>query len=178
MKTKMMKCKACGAEIAKSAKACPHCGAKTHQGAYIAVAVISVVAVFAVVLCIVQTFTGNQPSNKDDARTDAIEISAQDLWKAYADNEVSADSLYKDKTLSVTGTISNIGKDIIFDTPCVSLSTGDQFGLNAIQCFFPKEDNENEAIMKLQNGQTITIIGTCTGTPVTNVQLSACSLNG
>ncbi len=40
---KMVKCKTCGAEIAKSAKTCPHCGAKNNQmslGARIALVVI------------------------------------------------------------------------------------------------------------------------------------------
>lgn len=31
---KMIKCKTCGADIAKSAKTCPHCGAKNKPGAF------------------------------------------------------------------------------------------------------------------------------------------------
>lgn len=32
MKNQLVNCKSCGAEIAKTAKACPHCGAKQHRG--------------------------------------------------------------------------------------------------------------------------------------------------
>ncbi len=32
--SKMKKCKVCGENIAKSAKTCPHCGAKNKPGAF------------------------------------------------------------------------------------------------------------------------------------------------
>ena len=43
IKMKMKKCKACGAEIAKSAKICPHCGAKNGSKLGVIVAVVVVV---------------------------------------------------------------------------------------------------------------------------------------
>lgn len=42
-----------------------------------------------------------------------IVISAVDLWNAYDENEVSADQKYKGKQLEVTGSIDDIGKDIL-----------------------------------------------------------------
>ena len=50
-------CKTCGAKIAKTAKACPSCGAKQHQGAYIAISIISafiVIAIFGVIVAAIQ----------------------------------------------------------------------------------------------------------------------------
>lgn len=47
MEKKMIKCKACGAEIAKSAKRCPQCGARQHQVALSICAVLIVITIFA-----------------------------------------------------------------------------------------------------------------------------------
>lgn len=47
MGKKMIKCKVCGAEIAKSAKTCPQCGAKQHQAVGVACAIIIVITIFA-----------------------------------------------------------------------------------------------------------------------------------
>ena len=47
---KLVRCKTCGGQIAKSAKVCPHCGAKQHQGVY---AVCAVIAIITLVLCVI-----------------------------------------------------------------------------------------------------------------------------
>jgi hypothetical protein len=49
MFNKMTKCKACGAEIAKSASRCPKCGAKQHQIALTFCCLIVVFSIFAIV---------------------------------------------------------------------------------------------------------------------------------
>lgn len=60
MKNKMIKCKTCGGEIAKSAKVCPKCGAKQHQGVYIACGVIMAIAIF---LCFIVIFGSSFDEN-------------------------------------------------------------------------------------------------------------------
>lgn len=47
MKGKMVKCKTCGAEIAKTANRCPKCGARQHQLALSICAIIVVLTIFA-----------------------------------------------------------------------------------------------------------------------------------
>ena len=42
-KSKMITCKACGKEIAKSAKACPHCGAKVKHHRFLSIIIILIV---------------------------------------------------------------------------------------------------------------------------------------
>lgn len=44
---KMVKCRSCGADIAKTAKRCPNCGARQHIGSYVACAIIIVVTFIA-----------------------------------------------------------------------------------------------------------------------------------
>ena len=45
---KMKKCKACGADIAKSAKICPHCGAK-NGGSKIPLIIVIVIVLLIVI---------------------------------------------------------------------------------------------------------------------------------
>lgn len=74
-----------------------------------------------------------------DSQPEEITISATDLWAAYKENTVNADALYKDKILVVTGTIQNIGQDIVTKAPCISIETNDGYGLYPHPMFFPKE---------------------------------------
>lgn len=46
---KLKKCKTCGAQIAKSAKVCPSCGAKQHKGVNFLVGLICFIAVIAII---------------------------------------------------------------------------------------------------------------------------------
>lgn len=75
---KLVKCKTCGAEIAKTAKVCPKCGAKQHTLALSICAVIIVITAFACVLVLANGFGGENPgakeSKKPGADNGAIEI--------------------------------------------------------------------------------------------------------
>ncbi|MBV7440475.1 OB-fold putative lipoprotein [Weeksellaceae bacterium TAE3-ERU29] len=98
------------------------------------------------------------------------EISATALYSAYEQNEISADEMYKNKKLGITGTISNIGKDI-FDSPYISLEVD---FLQNVNCYFDKDNNK--FISQLRKGQQITIIGTCKGMSLTDVIIKNCEL--
>ncbi len=77
----------------------------------------------------------------------AVQVLATKLASDYEANEVSADTKYKGKILEVTGTIQNIGKDIL-DTPYVALSDGTQYSITSIQCMFDKSDQDQLATLK------------------------------
>ena len=51
---KMVTCKTCGKQIAKTAKRCPHCGARQHQVALTFVYLIVIAMIIAVFLIIGQ----------------------------------------------------------------------------------------------------------------------------
>lgn len=121
----------------------------------------------------------NNPPQSTPTQTnqpEEITISAADLWAAYKENTVNADALYKDKILVVTGTIQNIGQDIVTKAPCISLETNDGYGLYPIQCFFPKNGIQTDLIAQLKDGDYITIVGECDGIPLAQVQLSDCAI--
>lgn len=174
MSKKLMGCKACGAKIAKSADRCPKCGARTHQGARVFATLVAVAAIIFMIIAIANASRAcANARNQTTIAPISVEVSAPDLWQAYTENQVNADNLYGGKTIAVTGKISNIGKDIVTGKPYVSLVSGDQLGIYPIQCFFPNED-QNEKIAALKDGQEITIVGKCNGISVVHVQLSNC----
>ncbi|NBS70293.1 hypothetical protein EBT31_15485 [bacterium] len=53
------------------------------------------------------------------------------LYSDYRASGISADNTYKRKLVEVSGTVDNIGKDIL-DKPYISLKTGDIIG--SVQC--------------------------------------------
>lgn len=188
MDQKLIKCKTCGAEIAKTAKACPHCGAKNKVLHPVRGAIAGIIALLFCVV-IISALAGNGDTSSDAKPTSqesstvqssakkeetAIEISAFDLWAAYDENEVNADNLYGSKILSVTGSVTEIGKDIVTDTPYVLLKAGDTYGIYSVQCYF-QNTMEADKLVSLKDGDTITLTGKCTGRTL-NVILSNCSL--
>jgi tRNA_anti-like len=106
---------------------------------------------------VVSTATNSTGANKSTATQKAedkpMAVTSKDLVKSYKENEVAADGKYKDKTLAVTGKISNIAET--FGTYSVQLEGVDI--IVSVQCTFA--DSEKDAIAKLKKGQTTTLIG-------------------
>jgi len=99
-----------------------------------------------------------------------ITVSATDLMQAYVDNAVAADGKYKGKAVIVTGTIQNIGKDIM-DTPYVALDTDEL--IFCVQCLFSRGDEAK--LSSLRKGKRIAIGGKCDGA-LGNVMIKYCVL--
>lgn len=95
-------------------------------------------------------------------------ISAPDLTATYEANEVAADDNYKSKTFYVSGTITDIKKDILGDI-YVTLKGDNMF--RQVQCFF--EDKETAG--QMQKGMKVTFKGTCDGLMM-NVMMKDCVL--
>lgn len=115
--------------------------------------------------------TQAQKDSVKKAEEEAIKkntITAKQLTAAYADNEVSADNNYKDKTFYVSGTITDIKKDIL-DNIYVTLEGNEMF--RQVQCYF--EDKETAG--KLQKGMKATFQGKCDGLMI-NVLMKDCVL--
>lgn len=117
---------------------------------------------------------GRNDSDGKQAGGKGIETTSGNLIDSYKGNEVSADQMYKGKTLDVSGRIHSIGKDIM-NNPYVTLDSGRQFELVSVQCFFDRR-HEGE-LAKLQKGQFVTIRGKCGG-KMMNVLLKNATLVG
>lgn len=87
MSKKLVKCKSCGAEIAKTAKTCPQCGAKQHQAALSVCVVIIVIAVF---LCIGTVASGGSGDEPHKVTGGDATVSSSDATSSVATTETTA----------------------------------------------------------------------------------------
>jgi hypothetical protein len=105
------------------------------------------------------------------AQRDANRLTAQQLFAAYAANEVAADATYKGKTVEFSGTVESIGKDIL-DTPYLSLDAGSAtFG--SVQAMFGRSDEAELA--RVSKGQRVVLRCTCSG-KLMNVIMRNCAI--
>lgn len=187
--SKMIKCKTCGANIASNAKTCPGCGAKNKKPFYARVWfwVLIVVVVFGVIGGSSDTNESTKSSNTDVAvnstnNTDTtqeikenpveevITISAEELAKAFEDNEINANKLYKDKMLEITGTVYDIGE--MLGSTYIVLAANEEFAITQTQCSF-KDEEQISKVAELSKGDTVTVIGKCDGKSI-NVGVNEC----
>lgn len=73
--------------------------------------------------------------------------------------------------LVVTGLVDSIGKDL-FDTPYVTLNSGETISFPSVQCMGSRNSNEFAALRK---GQQVNIVGVCSG-KFGNILLNPCSI--
>lgn len=102
----------------------------------------------------------------------AITVTATQLLNDYESNEVAADAKYKGKLVEVSGTIENIGKDIL-DNPYVALETNSGSSIFVVQCMFDKSDQSQLAT--LTKNSRITLQGRVSG-KLGNVVVRECAI--
>jgi hypothetical protein len=115
-----------------------------------------------------------QPVKKEDKKDEVkpIKVSAKKLYGAYDNNEVKADKQYKDKVVLVSGEITDIG--VTFGQTYVVLSSGEEYSISGVQCFF-KDEDEISKVADLNKGDTIKVQGTVDGKSI-NISVNNCSL--
>lgn len=99
-------------------------------------------------------------------------IDAYDIISAYVENTVTADSLYRDKTLEIQGKVSDIGKDLI-DTPFLTIR-GSRFTFEGMRCNFSKADED--LLMNVEKNQDIVVRGKIEGEKLGTVLVSNCEI--
>ena len=101
---RLVTCKTCGHSIANTAKKCPHCGAKQHTAVYVLVTImvlIFFIASAAIIRSAVVTGDHSDDSAPPPAASISLKITAEELYRTYAENTVNADNLYKGKTICI-----------------------------------------------------------------------------
>jgi hypothetical protein len=99
----------------------------------------------------------------------AYRIGADALYAEYQANQVAADQKYKGQVVVVSGTIRDIGKDLM-DQPYIQLGKSALLG---VKCTFVKSDSS--PIANLQKGQSVTVKGRVAG-QIVDVMIKDCSL--
>ena len=99
-------------------------------------------------------------------------LSANTLFKEYERNSVAADAKYEDKIVVVSGTIQDIGKDIM-DT--AYLVIGGSGFLDGVQCMLPR--GQEGLVARVSKGQYVTLKGKVSGQTIGNVLVNNCSFS-
>jgi aspartyl/asparaginyl-tRNA synthetase len=74
--------------------------------------------------------------------------------------------------IEIKGIVNSIAKDIL-DTPYVTLTNGEQYSLESVQCMFTKE--QESELAKITKGQTVSLEGTVKG-KLMNVLVNDCKI--
>jgi ribosomal protein L40E len=171
-----MICSKCNKENPPDATFCNSCGSpfllmpikKKSSGCLKFLASVSVgIIVLVIILIIVSvntaknTTTSNNISSTSSAETTIeekpIPITASKLAKEYEENELLADKNYKGKLLEISGTIDDIGTDIM-GTAYFTLRTDNEY---TVQCMVSKEGQTD--LMDFKKGDGIKSTKICNG---------------
>ena len=101
-----------------------------------------------------------------------IVVSARQLYADYERNEVAADKKYVGNYVEVTGVIASVSE--AFGKYDVKLETDDFISVTHIVCKVDKD--EEAAILALEAGQTIAVLGKMRGLSVFDINLDDCRL--
>jgi osmotically-inducible protein OsmY len=111
------------------------------------------------------------PSGTDSspAQSPAKNVNAERLFLDYQRNEVSADSMYKGRTLAVTGTVSSINKDFTDSVYLVFETSNEFMGIHA-----NLRGSEVSKASTLSKGSTVTVVCEGNGMIVGSPMLKDC----
>lgn len=163
MSGKLTKCKACGAEIAKSAKMCPQCGSKNKKPFYTKIWFWLIIVVVIVVIGSSNGGENNTPNttNTETSQNNVqenIEYTKYDVSTMVDDlenNAMNAKNKYDKQYVEVTGELTNIDSSGSY----ISLSsTKHEFSFLTVQCFIKNEEQLNK-ISQMATGNIVTIRG-------------------
>lgn len=109
---------------------------------------------------------------RQKAIDEAIKVNASTLYEEFNTNNVGAENKYKGKMLLVTGTVYNIDKTFFLGTAYVNLMAG--YVVDGVTAYFSSEGKSQ--ITNVSQGQTITVLGRCSGRSLGSAILNDCVL--
>jgi hypothetical protein len=98
------------------------------------------------------------------------EVTAKALYEAFENNEIAAEAQYKDKPIVITGTVTNVKKNIA-GQPIVYLEAGT---LQYVSCRFPKTSISQ--LVDIQKGEKARLSCRVDHKIITTIHLSNCSI--
>lgn len=181
---RMTKCKKCGKVYPMNMSNCPECFEKrrlpTGLVVGITICIIVLAICFGAIIGIIvseDSTSDSQSGIENDIENESeikyIEISANDIYSAFQENEIAADEKFNGKLVKITGIISSINSSGILTSANILLSVDGSF-FGCVQCNF--NSTNSKALANIEKGQSVTIIGTCGGLASFNVMINACEL--
>ncbi len=143
MNEKMITCRACGQEIAKSAKSCPHCGAKNKKKHPVLIGIIAVLVLIGIVGSMGNS---DEPQKVEDTGASKVETNDTGTSKA----ETTADNKKEEKTTFAVGETAEL-KGVSVKLVNVTESTGSDFnqptdGNVFVLCEFEIANNSDKEV--------------------------------
>jgi hypothetical protein len=132
--------------------------------------IVSLVILLVFGILAVGSLDTDTDTQKVSTQTPSYTLSAHQLYSDYNSNEVAADSKYKGEVVIVTGTIQDIGKDIM-DNAYIVIGGGGF--LDGVQCTFTS--GQQSSVASLSKGQKVKVKGEVSG-KMGNVLVNKCSL--
>lgn len=190
---KIVQCEKCGQIYSGDASNCPKCFEKNKKYTPKWKRIIGIILLIFLALCgigLLSSIFGEDDSNVTDGGVSSsynevennandapeieyIEVTANDLWNAFDENEVAAEEKYNGKPVKVTGVISEINSAGTLTSASILLRADNAF-IGCVQCNF--NSSNAKALADLQKGQSVTITGTCGKLSITNVMITGCEV--
>lgn len=104
------------------------------------------------------------------AHSHKVEIG--EFLKLYGENEIAADSKYKDMNVAFVGKVDDVKKDVL-GNPYVTLGTGKRFEIPQVQCALGKRWVKAAATLK--KGEKVAVLGRVSGLMM-HVHLKECMI--
>src|SRR5262245_47847617 len=112
-----------------------------------------------------------KPSAAEEPIKPVATLTAEELLAEYQKNEIGADQKYKEKPVQVTGTVSEVQKDVL-GRYYVGLGTAQENEMFDVMCYLDKSAEEDAG--KLKKGDKVTIMGLCQGKTLKVLNLKRC----
>ncbi len=87
-----------------------------------------------------------------------VYTSPRELIEAYRANEIAADARFRGKMVSISGTVADITRSAFDDTV---VQMGDPNGFERVHATL--SDGQQSVAAQLQRGQSVVVVGRCTG---------------
>jgi hypothetical protein len=129
--------------------------------------VIGVLLLIAIIGGVVAYKMYNKPHRDIDAEAATVSLTAGELFGNYEESEEKSNTLYLDKVVEVSGTISELSENAAGNLTML-LADGDAMGGVSATC--------DASVQKegLEVGQAVKIKGRCTGLNMFDVEMSNC----
>jgi hypothetical protein len=134
--------------------------------------ILAVIGVVAAAL--VWKFYVNKPHDDIEKATPAYSMATEEIWGQYNTNRKTADSLYNNQVIELTGSLSRINKNDSLVSVIFVMAADSMFGDKTIACQMYIKHNEEASALTI--GAKVKIKGVCVGYDDTDIKFNKCSI--